>query len=372
MNRRQFLSHSLTAGGILAASQVPLFNIIARNKMKDKLGIALLGLGNYATNQLAPALQETQHCYLAGIITGKYDEAAPWVDKYQIPDKNIYDYKDFDAIADNKDIDIIYVVLPNGLHAEYTQKAAEYGKHVICEKPMANNAEDCEKMIRACDKAGKKLSIGYRLHFDPYNLRMMELGQNQVYGPVEEINAGFGFTLRNKDAWRLDKQLAGGGPLMDVGIYALQGTIYTLGELPTQVKAVETTKDKAFYDDIEGSIEWELTFPSGVKNKIKATYEGHYNYLSARAGKGEFGLSPAYSYGGLKGATPEGPMEFGKVNQQARQMDDVAKCIMEDKQSIVRGEMGWRDMFIIDRIYESAATGKAVSLKGLPQIIHKV
>ncbi len=374
MKRRSFLSKSVKTG--LAASvisQFPLFNVISRPLKSEKgLGIALVGLGNYSTNQLAPALQETKNCYLAGIVTGKYDKADSWIEKYSIPDKNVFDYTNFDDISENQDIDAVYIVLPNGLHAEYTIRGAEAGKHVICEKPMANNAADCKKMIDACKKAKKKLGIGYRLHYDPYNLEMMRLGQKEVYGKVTEIDAGFGFVLRNQDAWRMDKQLAGGGPLMDVGIYVLQGCIYTLGMLPESLVARDVTKEPDFYDDIEGTLEWELKFKSDVKVSCRTTYEDNYNYLKAQAEKGAFDIGPAYSYNGLKGNTPEGAMDFGNINQQAAQMDAYALHVLEGKELLVPGEMGWRDMFLIDRIYESAKTGKEVSLKGIPKILHKV
>jgi predicted dehydrogenase len=142
----------------------------------SKLGIALVGLGNYAGGQLAPALLQTINCYLAGIVTGTPSKIPVWKEKYNIPDQNIYNYETFDSIKDNPDIDIVYVVLPNSMHAEYTIRAAKAGKHVICEKPMALNIEDCDKMIAACKQAGKSLSIGYRLHFEPYNLEMVRLG----------------------------------------------------------------------------------------------------------------------------------------------------------------------------------------------------
>ena len=108
-----------------------------KNKKAGKLGIALVGLGNYAGGQLAPALLQTGNCYLAGIVTGTPSKIPVWKEKYNIPDKNIYNYDNFDCIKDNPDIDIIYVVLPNTMHAEYTIRAFEAGKHVICEKPMA-------------------------------------------------------------------------------------------------------------------------------------------------------------------------------------------------------------------------------------------
>lgn len=194
----------------------------------QKMGIALVGLGQYSSNQLAPALQEAEHCYLAGIVTGTPAKADAWKAKYEIPEKNIYNYENFDQIADNEDIDIVYVVLPISMHAEYTIRAAKAKKHVICEKPMAMNAVEAQKMVDACRENGVQLAIGYRLHFEPFNKRVMELGQQQVYGKVKSIQVdnSSDMTDGNPDVWRLRKDLAGGGPLMDLGIYCVQGACY--------------------------------------------------------------------------------------------------------------------------------------------------
>src|SRR5688572_18336089 len=211
------------------------------SKKANKLGIALVGLGKYSSGQLAPALQETEHCYLAGIVTGTPEKATQWKDQYDLSEKNIYTYANFDEIKDNPDIDIIYVVLPNALHREYVIRAAEAGKHVICEKPMALTVADCDEMIAACKNANKMLSIGYRLHFEPHNMEMMRLGRERKFGSIKKIIAEFG--LADVDGWRLDKGLAGGGPLMDVGIYCVQGSRYTTGLEPLAVIAKEGPKN---------------------------------------------------------------------------------------------------------------------------------
>ena len=373
MDRRQFIgSVSKAGGGLLLASHFPgVINALSSDKQNTKLGIALVGLGGYAANQLAPALLETKYCYLAGIVTGTPEKEQEWSKKYNIPANNIYNYKNFDSIAKNKSIDIVYVVLPNSMHAEYTIRAARAGKHVISEKPMATSVEDCKKMIDACNMAGKKLSVGYRLYFDPFNRKMMELGQFQKFGKLLQISAGFAFNLRDPHAWRINKKLAGGGPLMDLGIYCLEGTIYTSGELPTQVTAKNTTKNKDFFKEVEGSLEWEMQFPSGLTSKCKTSYEDSYNYLNARAQEGTFRLTPAYNYGGIKGETPEGPMDLPRVNQQALQMDNFAMSIKEDRPSIVPGELGLRDVYIMEKIYEAAQTGKAVTLKNMPDYLYQ-
>ena len=200
---------------------------IKKAKAEGKLGIALVGLGNYAGGQLAPALLQTEHCYLAGIVSGTPSKIDSWKARYNIAGENTYNYQTFDAIIENKAIDIVYVVLPNSMHAEYVIRAAKAGKHVICEKPMAISVDECDRMIAACKAAGRQLSIGYRLHFEPYNLEMARLGSQKIYGNIKNIKAGFGFTIGDPTQWRLKKALAGGGPLEDLGIYAIQGICYT-------------------------------------------------------------------------------------------------------------------------------------------------
>jgi len=339
-------------------------SMIEENKKAGKLGIALVGLGGYAGGQLAPALQQTEHSYLAGIVTGTPSKIPTWKEKYKIPDRNIYNYETFDSIKDNPDIDIIYVVLPNSMHAEYVIRAAQAGKHVICEKPMALSVEDCDKMIAACKKAGKMLSIGYRLHFEPYNQEMVKLGIKKVYGNIKKIGAGFGFPIGDPTQWRLKKDLAGGGPLQDVGIYCVQGICYTTGLEPVSVTAQEgpkTIPDK--FKEVEQSLTWQFEMPNGIIAEGKASYAEGVNFLKAEAEKGAFELSPAYNYSGQKGNTPEGPMNLPKVNQQAKQMDAFALSIKNNQPTIVPGEMGKRDVRIIAAIYEAMRTGKKISIK---------
>jgi predicted dehydrogenase len=334
---------------------------IEKEKAAGKLGIALVGLGSYAGGQLAPALQETEHCYLAGIVTGTPSKAEEWKAKYGIPSKNIYNYQSYDKIRDNPDIDIIYVVLPNSMHAEYSIRAAQAGKHVICEKPMAITVADCDKMIAACKQAEKMLSIGYRLHFEPYNLEMARLGQQKVYGEIKKLTAEFGFNAP-KGIWRLDKELAGGGPLMDVGIYCVQAFCYVTGKEPIAVRAKEGPKtDLDRFSEVEQSLSWQFEMPGGLIAEGKSSYAEGMNNVRAEAEKGWFELKPAFNYGGIQGSTSDGgAMNLPHVNQQARQMDDFAKAIKEKRPSPVPGEMGRRDVKLLQAIYESIRTGQRV------------
>lgn len=365
-SRRKFIfTVGITTLGLPLLSSFVDFDELLIGK-KKKLGVALVGLGKYATEQLAPALLQTEDCYLAAIVTGTPSKIPYWKEKYNIADKNIYNYDNYDSIKNNPDIDIVYIVLPNSMHAEYTIRAAQAGKHVICEKPMAISVAECDQMIAACKKAGKSLSIGYRLHFDPYHLEMVKMGTQKKYGEIKKMNAAFAFEAPKKNWWRLDKKYAGGGPLMDLGIYCLQGIIYTTGMLPVAVTAQSPpVTDKEVFIDVEETLTWQMEMPNGAIAECRTSYSGEYqNVLRAETEKGWFELNPAFSYDGLKGKTSDGKtLDFSKFSQQAKQMDGIAIAIKNNQESIVPGEMGRRDMKIIEAIYQAMNTGKKVVIE---------
>lgn len=336
---------------------------IKKEKASGKLGIALVGLGSYAGGQLAPALAETSNCFLAGIVTGTPSKAEKWKKQYGIPESNIYDYKSFDQIKNNPDIDIVYVVLPNSMHAEYVIRAAQAGKHVICEKPMAITVEDCDMMIAACKKADRKLGVGYRLHYDPYHLEMTRLGQQKIHGNIKNMSAGFAFNA-SKGMWRLDKTMAGGGPLMDLGIYCVQAFCYVTGQLPLSVTAQEGPKtDMERFATVEQSLTWQFEMPGGVKAEGYTSYADNRNMLKVEAAKGSYELAPAFNYNGIRGNGPDGDFKFPSVNQQALQMDDFALSLIQKRPIRLPGEMGRRDVVYLQAIYQAMRSGQKVSLK---------
>lgn len=331
-----------------------------------KLGIALVGLGSYSKNQLAPALQQTQNCRLAGIVTGTPSKAEEWMKKYNIPKENVYDYKTFDRIADNKDIDVVYVVLPNSMHREYVVRAAQAGRHVICEKPMAITPDDCQAMIDACKKANKQLAIGYRLHYEPFTKEVMRLGQEKVFGPVKFMESSDAFRIGDPNQWRMKKEFAGGGALMDVGIYAIQGSRYVTGEEPISVTAQFSPKtEPQKFKDIEETLFWQFQFPSGAVCNSTTSYTAGVERLYASCQNGWFELSPAFGYGPLKGRTSKGPIEQPVVNHQASHMDGVCKDLLEGKKlpDHITGEEGLRDVRLLQAIYRAAETGRKINLK---------
>ena len=365
-SRRSFLQQL----GLGSAALASLPSFIQRAKLPvkiyagKKLNIALCGLGRYA-GILAEGFAFSKYCRLAGIVTGTPEKAAAWQKKYNIPAGNIYNYQDFDTIAGNKDIDLVYVVLPNAMHKEFTIRAARAGKHVITEKPMAITAADCEAMIKACETAHVQLAIGYRLHYEPYNMEMKRLGQQKVFGPVRLMETSLGYKVDNNNEWRLHKAMSGGGPLMNLGIYCLQASRYIMGEEPVAVTAqFNPVTNATIFNEVEASITWQLDFPNGAVCNSTSTYTANIDRLYAAADNGFFELAPAISYGPFKGRTSKGELHFPDINQQAAQMDGIAAPILAGQSvpSHISGEEGLKDMRIIEAIYQSAATGKKVML----------
>lgn len=360
-SRREFLSKVGVGSALLT---FPGVSMMAKEGLPQdkKLGVALVGLGNYATNQLAPALQQSKHCYLAGIVTGTPEKAAKWKSQYNIPDANIYNYENFDRIADNKSIDVVYVVLPNSMHKEFTLRAAKAGKHVFCEKPMSVSVKEGQEMIDGCKKAGVRLFIGYRLHSEPFNQAAMKFRLDPEVGKIKIVDTQFGFRIGDPTQWRLKKALAGGGAMMDVGIYAIQGARYSTGEEPIAVTAQEFKTDPVKFKEVDETILWQMEFPSGAVSSSITSYASHVERLLISAEKGWLELRPAYGYGPLKGRTNKGELDLPIVNHQAAQLDDFAKCIAGNCKSDADGEEGLKDMKVIEAIYRSIETGKKVKI----------
>lgn len=331
--------------------------------MKRKLGIAIVGLTSYACEQIIPALAKTQNVYLAGLVSDDVLAVNYWAEKCKIAEKNIYTYHNFDNIADNPMIDIVYVILPVALHKEYVIRAAKAGKHVICEKPMAVSSEDCQSMISACEKAGRLLSIGYRMHFEPRHRSIMCLEQ-KGYGKIISFESAFGCVYNGDPAaWRLNKVLAGGGALMDLGIYTIQAARYSTGLEPVAVTARQEKLRPELFCEVDETVFFKLEFPNAFKAECKSSFNAEYSYIKIRTEKGPIIIEPAFLYTEIKGSTPYGVMDFPQVNQQALQMDDFADCIGRNRKSAISGEEGLKDIKVIEAIYRSLASEKREIIK---------
>jgi predicted dehydrogenase len=356
---------------VAAATLAVTSSGVARAAPDRKLGYAIVGLGYYGLQTILPQFVNCEHSRVTALVSGDRAKALATATKYGVPERSIYTYADFDRIRDNPDVDIVYVCLPNSMHAEYTIRAAKAGKHVMCEKPMAISIAECEAMIRACKTAGKKLMIGYRCHFEPFNLEAMRLAKTGAAGKIRYVRSEHGFVQGDPNKWRLKRALSGGGSLMDMGIYSLQAARYMTGEEPIAVTARETTdrRDPRFRE-VEDMIEWTLEFPSGAIAGCQSMYSANQNHILLMGDKGRIELEPATRYDGNKMWTgrdgretaitspPPGP---GKT-QFAGQLDHLAECILDGREPIVSGEEGLRDMRIVEAIYRSVREGRTVKL----------
>jgi glucose-fructose oxidoreductase len=356
VTRRRFL------GNISAAAALAFAPRLARaQEPVRKLGVALVGLGNYATKELGSALRLTQSCRLAGVVTGNPAKGAQWARDYGFPEKNIYGYDTMARLADNPDIDIAYIVTPNGLHAEHAIAAARAGKHVIIEKPMANTVAECDAILAACAAAKVRHSVGYRLFFDPYHGELRRLARAEDFGPFMTMKGKRAFVMGTW-RWRADKKLAGGGPLMDLGVYLIQGACMAKnGVAPAAVTAQELLKTHPeIAKDTEETIRWTMEWTDGARAEFFTSYQDSGDTFRAEAARGWIDFKQkAFTYRGVVCETSRGVLNYGPfVNQQALQMDDFAQCIARGRATPVPGEMGRRDLTIIEAIYRAAASGR--------------
>jgi len=360
ITRRKFIHQSAGSVAALALS-AELFAGIAPQK-KTKLGIALVGLGYYSTDLLAPALQLTQHCYLAGIVTGTPPKAEKWKQQYAIPDKNIYNYQNFDQLANNPDIDVVYIVLPPSMHAAYSIRAAQAGKHVWCEKPMAMTVLECQQMIDACNKNKVKLSIGYRMQHEPNTKQIIQYRKDQTFGKVLKVEAAAGYVDGRTNHWKQKKSL-GGGAMYDMGVYPLNAARYSTGLEPIAVTAQASTTRPEIYTEVEETMNFNLEFPGGATAACETSFGKSMNDLRVTCSKGWYNLSPFQNYSGIKGSTSSGIiLPPTTANQQARQMDDDALAIMNNNPMLVPGEEGLKDIRVVEAIYKSVAEKKRVEI----------
>ena len=359
MKRRRFLQQT-TLGIAGAALSFEAFPYILQKK--ERLGVALVGLGYYSTDLLAPALQLTEKCYLAGIVTGTPSKAEHWKAQYKIPDKNIYNYENFDSVANNPDIDVIYIVLPPSMHAEYTIRAAKAGKHVWCEKPMAVTEAECKSMIDACNQAKVTLSIGYRMHHEPNTQQIMKWAKSKPYGNILTLSAAAGYFDPRTDHWK-QKKAMGGGVMHDMGVYPLNAVRYATGLEPVSVSATASTTRPEIYKEVVETMVFDLEFPGGIKAHCETSYGKSMNDLMVNCKNGWYKLSPFQAYNGINGETSDGKKLNAPIaNEQAKQMDDDAISIMSKKPMLVPGEEGLKDIRIVEAIYRSASEKKRVTI----------
>ena len=338
----------------------------------QRVGYAIVGLGHLTLAEILPAFGQCKHAKPVALVSGDADKMAKAAQQYGIKSSSCYSYENYDKLKDNPEVQVIYIVLPNSMHHEFTIRGARAGKHILCEKPMADSVKECEEMIDACNKAGKKLMIAYRIQYEPLNREAMKLVRDKTYGKTKLIQMMNCQNQAHDQQWRHKKALAGGGSLPDVGLYCLNTTRFLLGEEPSEVSAyIYSTPGDDRFKEIEENVAFTLRFPSGVIAQCTSGYGSFNNKSYAVHGEtGTIKMDPAFPYKGLKQErvhAPDGKQMIEQPSnpdkqQFALEMDHMAQCVRNNQQPYTPGEEGLQDQRIMEAIYKSAREGKPVKL----------
>jgi predicted dehydrogenase len=338
----------------------------------ERIGFAVVGLGRISVNQILPAFAKCKHAKAVALVSGDRDKALKLARQYGIPEKAVFDYQSYDRLADHKETQAVYIGLPNNMHAEYTVRAAQAGKHVLCEKPMANSVAECRQMIDACAKAQRKLMIAYRSQYEPNDRALVKMVRAKQLGVPREFISSNCQNQGDPNQWRHKRTLAGGGALPDVGIYCLNAARFLSGEEPIEVigHTYSNPNDPRFRE-VEEAAHFILRFPSGFTATCTTSYSGHNAKFLRLIGSDAWAeMDPAYAYSGLR-------LRVGRVLEQrdvvqefaidsgdqfAKELDHMAQCIKANRQPHTPGEEGLQDMRIIEAIYQSAREGRPVKL----------
>ena len=231
---------------------------------------------------------------------------------------------------------------------------------MICEKPMAVSVAEAEQMVAACDEAGVKLAIGYRLHFNPFHQQIMELGKNRMYGNIDLVDAKFSVDFKyvtpGQNNWRVKEALSGGGSLMDVGVYCVQASRYSTAEEPVAVTAqFAPVVDKKLFNGVENGISFQLEFPSGAYARCYSGYHGYIDELIVMADNANYEVSQAFAYGPQSGSISGQAMDFQNTHHQRTQMEALGPLFLSDDPlpDHVSGVEGVKDIRVMMAIYES-------------------
>jgi predicted dehydrogenase len=326
-----------------------------------KVRFAPVGLGGIS-DIFMKAVANSQKCAITGLVSGHAAEKAPkYQQQFNIPQSSVYNYENFDKIAQDKNIDAVYIGLPNSMHAEYTIRAAKAGKHVLCEKPMAISSKECRDMIKACKDHNVKLMIAYRVHYDPTWQEIRDLARNGTIGQLQGFQGGF-YGVKDFPQWRLDKKLAGGGSLFDLGIYPLNAIRWIAGEEPATYAAQVATKTPGpQFASVEETVEFNMVFPSKIIASSGSSYgENGLAYVNICGDKGFIQVQPAFFYNGLKytGQGIHGPLQGENTSkgpyQFTAEADHFADCIRNNTTPATPGEEGLADQLAMEAIYKAA------------------
>jgi predicted dehydrogenase len=367
LTRRSLIELSVAGAAALVAAEAKALDRPTLPK-DQQLGFAVVGLGKLAQGEIIPGLRQARGAKLVAVVSGHPDKAKRIAEAEGLPADAIYNYDDYDRIAKDPRIHIVYIVLPNSMHAEYTIRALKAGKHVLCEKPMATTVADCEAMIAAAKTADRKLMIAYRCHYEPKNLAAMRKVRSGALGKPRLFVTDMGRQADvsdPSDAWRVDKTMAGSGAIGDMGIYGISAARYMLNEEPIEVRAwANTNPNDPRFKTVDDLIAWQFRFPSGAICNGSTSFDYNATMSFELWGeKARLRADPGAFYGGNKFAMVDGgrftDIDVPEIQQFAREMDWMADVVRGKAPMVSPGEEGMQDIRLILAILESAHKGGA-------------
>ncbi len=337
-----------------------------------KAGWAVVGLGKLAVEEVLPAFAGAQRSRLAALVSGDPDKARQLAAAHGIGRDALYDYDTFDTMRGNDSIDAVYIILPNNMHAEYTIRALEAGKHVLCEKPMAIDSAECQRMIDAARAADRKLMIAYRLHYEPFTRKLIDMCEARELGAIKTIATCNGQVTTAPDI-RLSREL-GGGPVQDTGIYCINAAGYVTGEQPLSVSArAWQPKGDPNFSEVPESVTFTLHYASGVLAHCDTSFGiSESRYLRVQCEQGVIDFDMAYAYRGQRlrvkrgnpgeGGARDEELVFRPVDHFAAEMDHFSDCVLDGTDPRTPGEMGLADVRVIEAIEEAVRSGVTVDV----------
>ncbi len=333
-----------------------------------RVGYAVVGLGSIAETAVLPAFRNSKKAKVVALVSHDKERARRLAAKFGVRD--YYAYDDYGLCLSHPEVDGVFIASVNGAHAEQTLRAAAAGKHVLCEKPMATTVEECQGMVEACRANRVRLMIAYRKYFEPGSVALKKLVTSGKLGRLKVMHSAYTEIVDpgKAQAWQLNRKLAGGGSLMDLGIYCVNAICWVAGKNPVEAMGYAWTGDPARFSEVEDNIAFRLTFPDGLVCQGTSSYSAAAaSFLHVHGERGWAALDPAFAYG-------EERRLFGKIGgrwfeQKFKVMDEFvleldafADCIRRKHDPKPDGKEGLRDIVVIQAIYRSARENRSVPI----------
>lgn len=345
-----------------------MFSEVLSMAASKRVGYAVVGLGGIAQNAVLPAFRHSKRAALAALVSGDRDKARRLARKFGA--RQVYTYDEYEACLRNPAVDAVYLASPNGLHFAQTLAAAAAGKHVLCEKPMANSVEECRRMVEACRKHRVRLMIAYRKYFEPAGLALKRLARGGKLGSLRVIQTAFTIMIKpgKREGWGFNPALAGGGALPDVGVYCVNTARWLTGLDPVEAEAYTWITDPRFSEAIDQHMAFRLNFPGGLVMQAAASFgAAQASSLQVHGEKGWAALNPAYPWDeprrlfGIAGGR-RFEKTYGIVPEFAMELDAFAHCITQGRDPEPDGVQGMRDVAVMQAIYQAARARRSVPI----------